>query len=273
MTKFAPFNTARLRVKLQELPIGDAIDLCSTHASLVEQSTTELLDAIVVPDPAPKAGVVVDNRLWTVQERAGVVAHYLAQVRPDGPDFIVTGDYKLTDYRYEHAQHCDPSVKLGKLGDDDWTLYPLLGMHADSIERLIFSERMAGDRAGWWFGAMAATLFTADPKHAPPEAWGEFSEHDLDEYLLNRVNIFRKIPQSGFIAILQMFLSGISRLEHIFILDFGPEGLVFLPTEKAQEEAAKNTPEGKEVPVIPPARFPVSSAIHETTRKLFGKPE
>ena len=256
MIFFDRLRTQRLSLQLQELSIGQAIDLCEIPHSRYEQGTTALLRAIAKNDASPKVGQVQDCSLWSIQERALAVAHYLAHTsNPGFPDFAI-GKGKFSDYYVDGKDYTD-SVLLGDVAGDKWYLHQMLGIHAESIERLMFSGQLESNRAGWWFGAMACQL-RHDGEELPDYA--NMLEAHIDSRVLERIAKFRGYPERQFLELLSSFLTGLDRLTHFFMVDFSKDGPVFMPANKT------------EVPGLPPARFPFSDAIAEGTERLFGKP-
>lgn len=242
MIAFSPLRTKRLQVKLRELTIGDTIRLCKMPGAMNEAGTTELLNSIVSVEPNPVAGQVTDPRMWTVQERALVVGHYLSHTF-DTPDFPV-GDTTYSAYLQMDRGEVKDCIDLGVVATDKWTMRPLLGIHAESIERLIVEERIESGRTGWWLGAMAAMLY--------PESAADVLDAELDEYLENKVSILNGYPERDFMELLQAFLSGCEQLDHFFSLGFIDDGIAW------------------EVQGIPPARFQFTSAFSELAYAVFG---
>lgn len=265
MIFIATLRTRRLTVELHELTIGDAIALCKMPPQMQEAGTSQLLKYIVAPEEKPRIGQVTDPRLWTAQERAFVVAHYLAHIVEGDMNFAVGDSARYSDYLALSDDVLDvapDSVELGIVAGNDWSIRPLLGAHAESIERLVTSGRLSDDRAGWWFGAMAAQLVHSQES---PFDVANNTDGALDEYLAARVEIFKAYPDSDFMDLLEAFLGGMRRLDHIFRLDFGDQGVIFLPTEEAIAAARE-----KGVPGLPPARFPFPLAVSERASSVFG---
>lgn len=264
MIVFTPLRTPRLNVRLNELSIHDAIYLCRMRPDMNEAGTSEMLARVVEPDAKPRVGQVIDPRLWTVQERAMVVAHYLVHLNPDNPDFTL-GDARFSDYLLEERNAPPERVELGTVADDEWHLYPLLGAHAESIERLILSGRLPPGRHGWWLGAMGAMLVRARQdvpflplvtREGKPFRIDDVSDAAIDEHIAARASIFDQFPETAFMDLLYAFVDGVRRLDHLFRLDFSEDGVVFMPV--------------REVPGNAPARFPFGECVTERTAAVFG---
>lgn len=246
MIAFSTLRTRRLNVKLRELTIGETMYLCKLPSHLNEAGTTALLEKIVEPTDKPARDQVTDPRLWTVHERAFVVAHYIAHVG-DEPDFAVGKDARYSNYLNMDKQDVRESIDLGLVAGDKWIIRPLLGIHAESIERLINEERIDGERQGWWLGAMAAMMTL--------ESGADVLDAELDRAIEAKVNILKAYPATEFMELLNAFFDGISRLDHFFQMTFLDDGIAW------------------EVPGLHPARFQFSAAINETAWSVFGKPE
>lgn len=243
MIAFSPAKTRRLNVQLQELSIGDAIYLCQLPPERYEYGTTELLRRIVKPCSQPRVGQVHDIGKWTVQERAFVVAHYLAHTEPSGPDFSI-GSSRYSDYIMPDKD-APQEVALGVIAGDSWRLVPLSGDAAESIERMTVDGRLSADRSGWWFGAMAAQMMR--PGESLPE-------EDMEGFIHARAEVFKAYPERDFIELLSAFIRGTAMQDHLFRVSFDDSGIVF----------------DQEVQGKPPARFPYNSAVTESTKKFFG---
>lgn len=252
MIVFQKIRTNRLNVCMREMTIGDAIYLCKLPSGLYETGTTELLNRIIDDEKKPFVGQITDVRKWTVQERALAVAHYLLHTGEGDPDFKI-GEGKLSDYLNMDIMDCPQEIDLGDICGDKWFISPLLGIHAESIERLISMGSVDGARHGWWMAAMSAVM--RREKEAP---LGDVSDAQLDDHISGRVKVFSAYPESDFIKLLYAFLNGMARLDHLFKIDFIDDGIVWLPAKK----------EGQG---LPPARFLFSSAVSEPSYQIFGK--
>lgn len=253
MINFSPLRTRRLQVQLQELTIGAAIALCKMPPNQHEAGTTALIAATVTPNERPLPGEVTDPRLWTVQERALVVSHYLAHTVETGPDFHIGASGKLSNYLDLERDVPPEFVDLGVVAGDKWLLYPLLGTHAESIERLVLTGQLPAERHGWWMGAMAAQLVRDGEEQFDVLSC---TEAQLDARIAERSAIFKQFPESDFMDMLFAFLVGCEKLQHVFRIDFADDGILVLPN--------------KEVPGLPPARFPFSDAISTRAFEVFG---
>lgn len=253
MIYFSPVRTPRLQVELHELTAYDAIYLCQLPIQQhSERGAAALLKRIINPQDSPiKAGQVIDPRLWTVQERALVIAHYLAHVI--GDDFAI-GRGRYSHYLMEQIGTPPAPITLGSLDGKTWRMYPLLGFLAESIERLIEAGELTSNRAGWMIGAMAAQLVQGDQE---PLIDPEQLDSQIDQQMTERATALLQLPESEFMALTGAFFQGTEQQNHIFKLSFGHEGLAFLPVST-------------EVPDLPPARFPFSLALREDTTQLFG---
>lgn len=254
MIIFTPLRTKRLTVNLEELTIESVIYLLKMPAELNEAGISAMLSYCVKPEDKPRVGQITDPRLWTVQERSMVMAHYIAHANENDPDFQI-GEGRFSDYLIP-VDSPKESVIVGRVEDDEWMIRPLLGAHSESIERLVTGGELSNDRAGWWFGAMAAQLYRQGDEAFNVE---EGSDDDLDRWILDRVSIFKNFPQSSFLQLLTMFIDANMKMDHLLRMTFTDEGLAFSPAEGRPE--------------LPPARFPFSDAISELAKTAFGKLE
>ena len=185
-----------------------------------------------------------------------VVAHYLAHVI--GGDFQIGEKGKFSDYLIEDGIGAPPDpIEVGEVADKAWFVQPLLGWHAEAIERLVASEELDNDQGGWLVGAMAAQMYHADQG---PIGSHENTDVVIDAALRDRAVALTEMPESDFMALVLAYLQHAHLLDHIFRLCITDEGFAFLP--------AKEVPEG-----LPPARFHFSMAMREDTQELFGPRE
>jgi hypothetical protein len=234
MRHFPSLRTKRLNVQLQEISIGDSIEVAAMPVHLEQAECTAFLRSVV------KSSTIEEPATWTVQERMLAVAHYLASVLDDGPDFpLGAGHY--SDYLDGMADNCLENYHLGQIGDDDWSMSHLTGGMAEAIERLE-GELKVPSRMHWILGCMAAQLVRSGEENPDP-ASGQY-----DEWLLNRMRIISSYPESDFEQLMIAFYAGREQLHHLFRIDFGIDGgLVALPKGGAGE--------------LPPARFQVRSGL------------
>lgn len=250
MIVFQTLRTARIQLEMRELIARDAIYLCQLPPEQNERGTTELIRRIVEPAAELRSGQVADPRLWSVQERAFVVAHYLAHIA--GGDFPIGESAKYSNYVGEIAPPPAP-VSLGHVGGRDWMLQPLLGWHAEAIERLVVAEELSADLGGWMVGAMAAQVFDASEG---PLAGVENTDVVIDAQIAERATALTGLPESEFAELVSLYRMRQGEVDHVFRLAFTDDGIAFLPE--------------KEVPGVPPARFQFPAAVREDTKDLFG---
>lgn len=250
MIVFSPVRTKRIVANLREMTADDAIFLCQMRADMNESGTTALLQRIVSEENNPRIAQVTDVRLWTVQERALAVSHYIAHTNGGDPNFKVGTDGHYSDYLLDGPNCAPDSLAAGEVGGDKWIAYPLLGIHAESIERLVVSGRLEAKRYGWWIGAMAAQLFVEgdDADHSG------LTDTELDDLIESRIKVFRAYPDSEFFNMLSLFLSANESMTHLFNLTFTDDGIAFSAKEAG----------------LPPARFPFDSALSNSAKTVFG---
>lgn len=245
MKHFPSLRTRRLTVQLKELTIGDGIKLAAMPDHLHESATTAFLRCAI-----DLAQGIEDPLHWTVQERIFAVGHYLAAVSEDGPDFAL-GNGRYTDYLDGSSDTYIDAAELGEIAGDFWTVTPLTGALAESIERMTREFDLPG-RLCWLIGGMAAQL------HVKGQAIPEFaSDSQRDEWLLGRMRVFNNYPETDFEHLVSAYYAGLDALHHLFTLQFGDKGIVVLPRDGAEGG-------------LPPARFPVSACLSQTTLDLAG---
>lgn len=253
MITFTPFRTPRLTVQLIELTIGASIELCSRPASRHEANTSALLAHIVAEPDRIVPGQVYDPRLWTVEERGALVAHYLAH--SIGPEFTIGDNAKYPDFLFQEQQTAE-EIPIGPVAEDEWHVGPLLGYQAESIERLILNGRAGvSGRMGWTMCAMACQM-----RRTQEEALEDIGDADFDNWLEHRLAVFKAYPESTFALLLDAFLAARHAQRHLLQSVFNDEGVVFV----------------SEVPGLPSARFPVSDVFSDRTARFLGiatKPE
>lgn len=255
MIVFSQLRTPRLQVDLRELRATDSIYLCQIPDDRGELGTQEFLKFTVQLCEKPRKGQVVDTRMWTVQERAFVVAHYLAHVLGEGGDFQIGENGRLSNYLRDISAPPERE-HVADVGGRRYDAVPLLGFHAEAIERLVVAGELNADRSGWIVGSMGAMLLVDDQAPLDP------NEMDvrIDEGLAERCTNLLALPESEFVYLIERWLDVLTGpMTHIFEIGFADSGIVFTPS--------------KEVPALLPARFPVSDALRETTRHIFGSPE
>jgi hypothetical protein len=247
MRHFPILRTRRLTVQLRELSIGQSIKLAAIPVHLNELMCSEFLRYAI-----DAVSGIEDIAQWTVQERMLAVAHYLASVVEDGPDFSL-GDGKYSDY-LDGSIDIDKdfkSIELGELGGDLWSIDHLTGRMAEAIERLSGELPDLPPRLHWLLGCMAAQLIRKDEVLPDLDTDGSY-----DEWLLNRMRVFSAFPESDFEQLIMMHQLGVEKLHHLFKINFNDTGIIALPKEEGS--------------ALPPARFPVRSCLSKLSLTLGG---
>lgn len=248
MITFPHIRTRRISVRLRELRLDDSIAILKLPGDRHELCTTELLRRIADQAQAPRPGYVTDPRLWTLEERALLVCNYLMLVSDDGPDFSV-GEGTMSSYVELSADLSMDEVALGKIGDVECAMRPMLGLHAEVL------ESMCTNRLEWVIGAMAVQIIE---RGAAGIEWADLGQADLIKALRDRMATIRALPESEFEAMLAAFFSGQSKLYHFMHPVIGDDGVTWARLD--QKEGAG----------MQPARFRPISCISPATRGLFG---
>lgn len=249
MILFPALRTKRVSVTLRELTMNESIAICRLPADRHEATTTEFLRRVADGAQAPSRGYLTDPRLWTVEERARLVCHYLSQVSGSGADFPVGTDGKLSDYLRFDADLDSAQVDLGDVGGKKLVLRPLLGAHMEVLERL------HSNRGDWLHAVIACQVHEADK---PEPDYGQLTDVQLIEWCTGQLEALRKLPESEFEEVYAAWARGRRDIEHFFVTDVDEEGIVFWPQEM------------KEVGPQVPARFHAISCISKGTRDLFS---
>ena len=247
MILFQPLRTRRVCVRLTELTIGHAQALCGLPPERPELLTTEFLRAVAAAAESPGPGYITDPRMWSVQERARLVCHYLSHVSTEGPDFAV-GDGVLTDYLDFTADLAVQDRPVGEIAGREWVVRPLLGYQAELL------ERQCTTHGAWLIGAMACQCTTQE--HAD---MADMPEVDQLTELAARIDAIRALPESDFESLLLAFDHACTGpLHHFLRLGFADDGIVFDPVPEKEAGRA-------------PARFRADPCISSTARSLFGQ--
>lgn len=250
MIHFNPLRTSRLSVDLRELTIDAAEELCMIPESLEQAAITGMLRHVVVQEGRPLPGQVTDPQLWTVQERAMVMAHYMVHTTESGdPNFPVGDRARFADYLVSGTDYVD-LIDLGTFEGEQVVMRPLLGYEAEAIERLVNSGRIRKNRLAWWTCAMACQMGQAGypPRERPSDA-------EFTEWLVGAYQTLRERPESEFLPLLYAFLDGTRALNHFFNIVFTDNEIAFAPREDES---------------LPLARFPLRSAVRKGTLQIFG---
>jgi hypothetical protein len=254
MSYFPPLRTRRLTVQLKDISIGDAVGLADMPTHLEEAGCAALLNAAIAEvSNGPK-----NPAEWTVQERTLAVAHYLASVLDDGPDFSL-GIGKYSDYLQGDVD-ISPAMKhaelgeIGEVGGDHWTVRHLTGAMAEAIERVNGELEPLKPRLRWILAGMAAQMVRKGETLPELESDGQF-----DEWLLQRMRVFAQFPEPDFARLMLAYNHGRNKLHHLFAFDFGVDGgIVILPKQGG-------------APGLPAARFPFHAGISRLALELAGK--
>lgn len=262
MLYFQPVRTARFTFTLQELTIEQIRTLLDMSQAAIEKARSEFLRSALKSFQWHQGYEKNTLEHLTAQERLFIEATYLSSVS-EQPDFKLSNGH-YTDFLQVEKQYKLNEVELGQIqGDDDlWFIQPLTGAMLEVIEeRLLMQEKV--ERADWFLYAMAAQLYRQNEEQISPYLNGINYGDWLDE----RAERLQKLPESAFISLFSLFITGMGQLLHLFSVNFDHKGLVIMPIQAYQKTA-----EGEEVELLP-ARFRPTHAITLPTQRLFGKSE
>lgn len=248
MILFPYLRTKRIAVQLRELTLGNSIALCKLPPDRHEAVTTEFLKMVAASAEQPTAKHIVNPRLMTVQERTLLVCHYLSNVSDEGADFAVGEAGHLSDYVVFDADLESEVVDLGQVNGKDMRMRPLLGVHAEMLERL------CTNRGEWVTGMMACQVH--DSSDEAPD-FATMTDPKLLEWVKSRMDAVLALPESEFEALYLAHASGLAKQRHFFSVSVDDGGLTF---------EVQNTEAGHQHP----ARFRAISCVSATTQRLYG---
>lgn len=254
MIEFRPLRTKRLALLLQEIAIGDAISLAAIPSSMYESQTTRFLTAVIKDADAATPTHVTDPRAMTVQERAFIVAHYMAHVSETAPDFSI-GAGKFSDYLVGQQQSVVPTFAAGDVGGDEWSLIPLVGAAAEVIEELNGDLPDISGEYHWMLGCMASQLRKKDDAAPDPVTDTAYSD-----WLRERMLVLSRYPESDFVQMLVIYRQAVRATRHFFNIDIDDDGIILLAEVKKEAVAT-----------LPPARFPASTCLSDFALRMGGK--
>lgn len=228
MLLIPPVQLPHATYQLRELTIGEAIGLVKMNPTAHEHTISQFLACVFTGN----------GRALTVQERYLLVAQYISATCVGEADFPIGDNANYADYlRMTYPLSLD-AVALGF--DEDWRVNPLLGWQAEALEDICHSWQ------DWIFGCMAAQLVKADDSDLPTI---ETPTAAYQQWLKERITIFKAYPERDFAELYHAFLGGIDSFNCYFALGFDNEGLVCLHKEGAG---------------VAPARFQVSDCLTAT---------
>lgn len=232
MLLIPPVQLPHKTYELRELTIGEAIALVKMNPTAHEHTISQFLGCVL-------KGEGNHHRALTVQERYLLVAQYISATCVGEADFPIGDEAKFTDYLRDGKTLATSKIELGF--EENWQINPLFGWQAESLEDICHSWQ------DWIFGCMAAQLTKADDTDLPTI---ETPTAAYQQWLKERIAIFKAYPERDFEQLYHAFLWGMERLNSYFDLGFDGEGLVCLHKEGVG---------------FAPTRFQVSDGITQTT--------
>jgi len=248
MIAFAHLRTKRVSVQMRELTLGEAEGICGIPGRMHEQVCTQFLRYVASGATQPTPSFVTDPVLWTVEERMRVVTQYLSQVADDGPDFSI-GNQNFSTYVDLAADNYQAQIDLGDVGGKALVIRPLLGVHAQLL------ERVCEKRGDWIIGAMACQVQERG-EEASAAQLAVMDDVSSLAWIKDRTAAFKAMPESDAERVHIAYMNR-PELVQFFRLDFDNEGVICLPVD--DKEAGAD-----------PARFRAISCLSRTARSLFG---
>jgi len=246
MIYFPPLQMRRFTARIRELSLAQSLAIAAIPLHLDEMATTEFLRACV-------EDAQLDPALWTVQERIMGVAHYLSSTSDGSPDFAVGSGWTFSDYFIPEATARKEASEQFDHAGDTWRAVPVLGRYAQSIERLNGELEGIQGKAHWIIGLMAAGL-ERDHDDKPGD---DTADDAVDAWMMARMRVLLDYPESDFIALMQGHAQASTEIAHLFRIRSDDAGIIVMPTTEGAG--------------IPPARFPVFSAISDFAQAVAGK--
>lgn len=244
MLNIPVLRTARFIAEMKEISMLNAIKLANMSEHFTEQQNTLLINSVIEHVDG------LDNPLlWTVQERMFCIGHYLAATQDEDPDFAI-GDAHYSDYLMGEKGYHSDSLDLGEYSEDQWTAIPLLGVMAETIERLEGEIEGIEKRTHWYLGCMACQL-------VPNGNALDYTSPDYDNQVLERMVILSQMPESSFLHLMGLLTQAHQHFSHLFNIAITDVGIAALPREGGAS--------------LPYARFPAHTAITVLSKQLCGK--
>jgi hypothetical protein len=245
-------RTARLEVRMSELPIGDEVELCYLPDGSYEKNLSEFLRRAIKSAEAVSERHITDPRAWSVGERYLALAHYNRAVREDGPNYQVTESTKLGDYLIRDRDPQEPVTF--EANDDTWTFTPATGAALEALEELRFSCATTG-LALWLFGLMAIQLSRPGEERPDPIGDGE----DYSKWLDQRITIMRSLPASDAEVLYREHAAAQEQAAQFFRVWCDSEGVIVMPKDAGGG--------------MSPARFRIHSGFTQMALAITGKLE
>ena len=164
--------------------------------------------------------------LWTIQERMFCIGHYIAATQDGDPDFEI-GNAHFSDYLQAEKHYQFDSYDLGEYEDDLWTAVPLLGVMAETIERLEGEIEGIENRTHWYLGCMACQLI-------PNGDALDYNSPDYDTQVLERMIVLSQVPESNFLYLMGLLTTAHQHFDHLFNISISDDGVVAMPREGVQ---------------------------------------
>ena len=249
-------------LKINELTIEQAIDVSLLpQKGCYEKNITTFLGFVF---GEAVGGISSNPKLWTCSQRYLAIAMYLAYILDDGFGLKVNDKYILDDYLNTTLQNAAPTLKnddvleLIMLGDDvhgdnKYSFVQLLGWHVEAI------ETVAENYTDWLFCAMAACL-RVDNEILDYPYDENTSTYDYAQFLIKRVDTFKKYPESLFVKLNMFFMEAFTKHSSFFKLWFDDVGVVALHNKEGIDDIHYES-----------LRFCVSDTVSRATKYISGR--
>lgn len=233
----SPFITSRITAQMQELTLGQTMELCEIPDEMNEYGIGKMLSFVVTETNLP-----VEE--WTAQERLFALSHYLVALNKGDveledengniiplSEYMIDKDYPESNYTFK---------QFDKEEEITLEVVPLTGEYLEAVERAcIANGKKMGD---WVVATMAAQIRVA----------GEMWNGVADDYVQENIKRLKELPLADFDSLFFEFCKGLEQQEHLLRIGFSNDGLML-----------------KGGAGLPPVRFPFITAISETATLLW----
>lgn len=220
----------------QELTSGQAIRI----AKYGDNRNEDAISALITSAFARTDGNRIDAIKMTVAQRYFFVATYLMQDELGGefaPHLYNVGNGVLMDYiqNYQDGDFENMKSEPFELHGQEFSFYPLLGWHADIVERTV--NRIKTDESDLAHGVESSVLYELACVSVQMLIDGEVNipiDHDKTQescqIVHRRIHAMLSHKESDFSTILSMYYS--VKFNDIFNFGFCDDGICVLPREQ-----------------------------------------
>lgn len=248
-------------LNIKELTIGQAIDVAMLPKEGCHEKNLSIFLGFCFGGVV--GGISSNPKLWTCSQRYLALVMYMAYVFDEGFGLKVGDNSTLLDYANINRQlvaftelndNILESITIANdvHGGDTYHFVQLLGWHVEAI------ETVAENYTDWLLCVMAACI-RVDGKDSDYPYNENTSTYDYAQFLIERVNTFKKFPESMFIELTLFFSDCFRRYSSFFDLWFDSKGVVAMHNKEGIDNLSYES-----------LRFRVSDAIRRETKRISG---